>query len=165
MKLYVARHHFAGDYRHDDPRAERLRSLTAAGRMQARAVGNALRGKGVRPTVVLASPLARTIQTADIYGEILRAPVEPSDSLVPHMPVSRFLQKLGERGMRRVLVVGHHDNLSPAIAELLDGETAPDDDLLMGEARGYDLDRSAGTLDEVFRITPKDLGLADLGAR
>lgn len=161
MKLWLARHGYAGDYL-TDPQAERQRPLTPAGRVAVRAVGANLRARGERPKVILASPLRRTMQTADILGDVLGAPVEPFPPLVPHLPVAHVLRKLAARELRRVLVVGHTDNLSPAAAELLDLEVVPPaDELRLAEVRGYDLDRKTGHATERFRLAPADLGLPD----
>lgn len=162
MKLWLARHGFAGDYS-PDPAAERARELTPGGRLVVRAVATALRARGdVRPKVILSSPLRRTMQTADVLGSVLGAPVEPLPALVPHLPVAHVIRKLAAREMRRVMLVGHTDNLSPASAELLDLDVVPPaDEFRIAEVRGYDLDRKSGHATERFRLSPTDLGLPD----
>lgn len=55
--------------------------LNEKGKAQARALGQALKGRGI--TRIISSPLLRTKQTADIVSQVLGVPVVPHEGLKP----------------------------------------------------------------------------------
>lgn len=155
MKLWLVRHCDAGDHS-SDPRVERTRPLTDAGRKQAWAVANRLLALGAAPRVILASPYARTTETADVLGRVLGARVAHEDALQPDRPLERFLARavLADDGLRRVMLVGHSDNLGPLLRAL--GHDRADAKLGKGEARHLRVDRDARLRGEVYRVAPPD---------
>jgi phosphohistidine phosphatase len=133
VRLTLIRHGDAGD---DAPRDED-RALTKRGRAEGRRVGRALARRGVRFSAVVASPLVRAVQTAEIVVGAMeqRVRVTISDTLVPEGPAQKvvtFLEKLEEADVRSVALVAHEPILSRLAALLLGVERFPP--LRKGEA-------------------------------
>ena len=99
------------------------RHLTAAGREQARALGDRMRWYDCAPTHVWSSPLVRAVQTAELVvtGLQCTAAVEVMPSLAPDGVVRDVVAAL--RALPAdvaVLVVGHEPSLSAIGALLID---------------------------------------------
>lgn len=170
MKIWIMRHGDAGEDA-ADPEEERDRPLSAEGIEQVSAVARALAAKDVRPKVVVASDYARTAETADLVGKILGVKVALTSALAPHLPARPVLEDLlADENSKRVLVVGHHDNLVPGLSEM-GGDFSPvegaddvydgDDDcpeLAKGECVRLKFDRGSGTWTAVDRVRPDDVG-------
>jgi phosphohistidine phosphatase len=112
MRLVIVRHAEAAP---GDP--DELRSLTPAGREQARALGDRLRTEGVQPDAVVTSPLLRARETAAALGF-----GEPTvdERLAPGArPADMRDTALGRGGT--VLVVGHQPDCGQAAAALAGG--------------------------------------------
>jgi len=116
MKVVLVRHAEAAP---GDP--DELRTLTPAGHEQARALGEQLRADGVRPDVVLSSPLLRARETAaDLgFGE-----PEPLEQLSPGATADDVRAAVEGRG-DTVVVVGHQPDCSRITAALRGGEESP----------------------------------------
>ncbi|HEY6878033.1 MAG TPA: histidine phosphatase family protein [Polyangiales bacterium] len=109
--------------RHAEAVAERAglddsaRWLTKAGRAQARDVAERVRDQGLMPTRIVASPRVRTVQTAELFAQVLgfRSTVEIVPSLsytVPAEQAARDLSAYPEDEL--VAAFGH----MPTIAEI-----------------------------------------------
>jgi phosphohistidine phosphatase len=124
VRVTLIRHAEAGD---DAPRDE-SRALTVKGRADARRLGRALDGRGVRFSLVITSPLVRAVQTAEIVAAAVkyRRRVMASDLLLPEGPVSKVVAFLrsaaGENG---VALVAHEPILSALVAALTDRARYP----------------------------------------
>jgi phosphohistidine phosphatase len=116
VRLVLIRHAEAAPGSPDE-----LRKLTEAGRTQARALGERLRGEGIRPDAVLSSPLLRAVQTAEALG--FGAP-EADDRLAPGMTAAAVRAVVEERG-GTIVVVGHQPDCSRIAAALTGGEEPP----------------------------------------
>lgn len=116
MKVVLVRHAEAAP---GDP--DELRTLTSAGHEQARALGDQLRADGVRPDVVLSSPLLRARETAaDLgFGE-----PEPHEQLSPGATADDVRAAVHGRG-ETVVVVGHQPDCSRITAALRGGDEPP----------------------------------------
>src|SRR5215831_16069107 len=120
MRLTLIRHGDAGD---DAPRDED-RALTKRGRAEGRRVGRALARRGVRFSAVVASPLVRAVQTAEILVAAMeqRVRVTVSDVLVPEgkpQNVVTFLDSMAEPAAKSVALVAHEPILSRVAALVL----------------------------------------------
>jgi len=119
VQLFVVRHADAAPGEPDE-----LRRLTAEGRDQARTLGERLAGQGIRPDVVLTSPLLRARETgAAIAGE-LGCESEPSDFLGPGATAAELRAAVAGRG-ETVIVVGHQPDCGRIAAELGNGTEPP----------------------------------------
>lgn len=110
MELLLIRHAQAESHRFDDA----ARVLTEKGELQARSVGQFLHAQKLVPEVVLASPLVRSTQTAELFCQEcgLDAPViEPW--LACGMRPNRALAELkAYTEFERVAIVGHEPDFS-----------------------------------------------------
>jgi len=113
MKLVLVRH---ADAAPGDP--DELRALTPEGHEQARKLGEQLRADGVRPDVVLSSPLLQARQTAADLGF---GDPEPLEELAPGATAEAVKSAIAARG-ETVVVVGHQPDCSRITAALRGGE-------------------------------------------
>ena len=112
MRLFLVRHAEAAPGEPDE-----LRPLTEAGRETARALGNRLAADGVRPDVVLSSPLLRARETATEIARATGAEAEANDQLAPGATTDDIRAAIAGRG-ETVLVVGHQPDCGQVAAEL-----------------------------------------------
>jgi phosphohistidine phosphatase len=118
--LYFLRHGKAGHGDPSDPNDD-VRRLTDAGAAELRAAAPLWRRLNLRPDVVLASPLPRARQTADLFVEgvgMKRDPIE-DDRLRPGADWSDMAQAIADhRDARRLMLVSHEPDLSEAVSLL-----------------------------------------------
>jgi phosphohistidine phosphatase len=98
MRLVIVRHAEAAPGEPDE-----LRSLTAQGREQARALGELLRAVGIAPDLVVTSPLLRARETA---AALELGEPETDERLAPGASPEDIRDVAWGRG-ETVLVVGH----------------------------------------------------------
>jgi phosphohistidine phosphatase len=115
VRVFLVRHAKAAQGMPDE-----LRALTPDGRQQARDLGERLAASGVRPAVVLTSPLVRARQTAAELAAALDAPAEPDERLAPGATVADLRAAVAGRG-DPVVVVGHQPDCG-RIAAAITGE-------------------------------------------
>ncbi len=116
MILYFLRHGKAGS-----PRASNddSRELTDAGRAALRAAAHVWSRLNLRPDVVLSSPLARAMQTAELFCEAVGGSPTVDDRLRPGASWGDLGRAMAAHpDARRVMFVGHEPDLSAAIVEL-----------------------------------------------
>jgi phosphohistidine phosphatase len=98
----------------DDPKlSDHARPLNARGKASARAVGEAMRARGLNPDLVLVSSARRTLQTLEALQPWSRTPlVEPMDALylASASAMLDVLHLVTER-MATVLVIAHNPGL------------------------------------------------------
>lgn len=151
------RHGFAGE-KERDPAKERERSLTPEGRSTVLAIAKEMESAGEVPEHIFASPYARTTETADIVGKVFGLRVDIIDHFSPNRPCLHGLEEVVECDeLKRVLVVGHEDNLDPMMQELGDDW----DDLVMGEVRRVKMDRKSYEWKLRWALKPSDVGRKD----
>jgi phosphohistidine phosphatase len=112
MRLVIVRHAEAAPGAPDE-----LRTLTPAGKQQARELGTRLRAQLGEPDAVLTSPLLRARETAQALG--LGAP-EPDERLAPGATADTVREAVKGRG-ETVVVVAHQPDCSQIAAALGDG--------------------------------------------
>ena len=123
MDLYIVRHAIAverGDpaYPWDDDRP-----LTPEGIHKFRLAARGLEKLEVRPERILASPLIRARQTAEILRDAVQPhlEIEYSPHLKPDADFGEALGAVAVLGAKSVAVVGHEPHLSGFAAYLLSG--------------------------------------------
>jgi phosphohistidine phosphatase len=116
MRLVLIRHADAAPGTPDE-----LRSLTAEGHEQARRLGEELRAEGIKPDVVLSSPLLRARETA---RDLRFGPPESHDALAPGATADGVRAAVAGRG-ETVVVVGHQPDCG-RIAAAITGGDEPD---------------------------------------
>jgi len=135
-----------------------LRPLTEDGERVMYAEARAMRARGLRPDVIITSPLARARRTAEIVADELGLRDRLIDDVrLAHGFDARALAKVvaGHADAAHVLVVGHEPEFSVTVAQLIGGGRL---DMKKGglarvDVRGPDLD--GGVL--VWLLTPAQL--------
>jgi len=119
LRVYVLRHGIAEDAAPGG--SDAARALTPAGKQKLRTVLDRARVAGVRPSIILTSPLKRALQTAEIARAVLgvKAELVTTTALAPSGTPQRIWGEIRERGSEQVLISGHEPLLSQAVAFLL----------------------------------------------
>lgn len=120
MELYLFRHGIADPGKPGSPDSER--QLTSEGRRKAAEVVKLAREAGVKPSLILSSPYARAVQTAEVAAEGLgyEERIILSAALVPHgTPQDVWAEIRDYRDEPAVLIAGHEPLLSQLTAWLL----------------------------------------------
>jgi phosphohistidine phosphatase len=121
LELYLVRHGVAAERGENYP-DDSKRPLTNGGIKRLQEQAKALNALEVGFDHIIASPLVRTKQTADVLAEGLasKPSVGTSDSLAPAGTPAAVFQELG-RHMRtaRIALVGHEPNLGELAARLI----------------------------------------------
>jgi phosphohistidine phosphatase len=115
VRVYLVRHAEAGPGEPDE-----VRQLTPAGREQARELGMRLAAEGVRPDVVLTSPLLRARETGELVARALGSLWEFDERLAPGATADAVRATVAERG-DVVVVVGHQPDCGQIAAALTSG--------------------------------------------
>jgi phosphohistidine phosphatase len=124
MELLIVRHAIACERNARRWPDDGARPLTPRGALRARRAATGLKALGARPVRVLASPLARTRQTAAILTQYAGWPKAiPCPLLVPGGSPQELLALLARTRGQRIAVVGHQPDLGRLIAVCLPGST------------------------------------------
>lgn len=117
MILYLLRHAEAEVLAVSDS----ARRLTPKGEAQAERVGKFCRRHGIEPSVILASPVTRAMQTAKIVGKILAAAelIETPWAACGMDPFDTVPKLEGYAKLPSVMLVGHQPDLGALAAVLL----------------------------------------------
>jgi phosphohistidine phosphatase len=115
MQLYLVRHAEAAPGNPDEHRA-----LTEEGKQAARALGMRLRAIGAKPSVVLASPLRRSWETAAALAIALNVEMVEDERLRPGMTLEKLKDAIRDRG-ESLVVVGHQPDCSQIVAAVTGG--------------------------------------------
>lgn len=118
-RIHLVRHAHAGeaiDWTGDDA----LRPLTGKGRAQSHRLGAFLEAHGVRPDVIVSSPLVRAQQTAEIIATTLGMSVRTDGRLGGGFGKSELWALLDDLGAREPMLVGHDPDFSALLAYLID---------------------------------------------
>ena len=121
LELYLIRHGVAAERGEEFP-DDSKRPLTNAGISRLRKEVKALDALGVGFDHIIASPLVRTRQTADIFAESLKAKpsMSQSDALAPAGTSSAVIQELAKHMRKgRIALVGHEPNIGELAARLI----------------------------------------------
>jgi len=114
--LVLMRHGVAED---DNPGGDSARRLTDEGLARAGMAALGLVALGVRPDVVITSPLVRCRQTAELVAGAAGCPLEHDDRLAPGMSTSDLLEIVVEHPHCEVLLAcSHQPGLTYALDDL-----------------------------------------------
>jgi phosphohistidine phosphatase len=117
VELYLLRHAHAGnpdEWTGDDSD----RPLSAKGRRQAERLGRFLAELGFVPDVILTSPKARALQTAELVAGALGVRFETDNRLGGRLEIDLLSALVEDAGGNRVMVVGHDPDFSDLCASL-----------------------------------------------
>jgi phosphohistidine phosphatase len=120
VELALLRHGVAEDA--DPEGGDEARALTPDGAQRMRWAAAGMASLGLRPEVVLTSPLIRCRETADIVVDAVGGEVVADDRLKPGMGLDELAGAVAiVPEAARVMVCGHQPDLSQVAAELLGG--------------------------------------------
>jgi phosphohistidine phosphatase len=156
MELIILRHGTAEEFSAD---GDAGRALVPEGHEQARRAGALLKAAGIKPDLVLTSPLVRARETAADFCEALgmEEPVVQS-WLASGMRAAEALAELRAFAhFQRIAIVGHEPDLSSLIETLL-GTPAPSIEMKKGAIAGIALSDSGHRGRLRFLIPPKLAG-------
>jgi phosphohistidine phosphatase SixA len=168
VKVFLVRHADAGDVETPPGQPDPDPPLLPSGKSAIETLASHMRESGDVPTVVYASPLRRTRQTAKILADELGLPaVRIEDGLAPTRhkgpAFSAVMKKLtSDESLKRICVVSHHDSIREGLTALNFADKDDVDPIAKGELRILDIDRKTGKWKERGRCLPSDLGLDDL---
>jgi phosphohistidine phosphatase len=119
LRIYILRHGIAEDARPGGSDASR--ALTPEGKQKLRNVLARASAAGVRPSVILTSPLKRAVQTAEIAAAVLKVDQESiqTNALVPPSSPPRVWTEIRSHRVDELLIAGHEPLLSRVAAFLL----------------------------------------------
>jgi phosphohistidine phosphatase len=101
------------------------RRLTVAGRKRMRLVAKAIAKMNPRFDAILASPLVRSRQTADLVAEAcgFKKDLVETKCLLPNANPEEILHELGRLGAEAVLLVGHQPHFGKLAGRLASGRS------------------------------------------
>lgn len=120
MRLFFLRHGIAEDTH--GTIMDYDRALTEEGRSQLHQSARALQRLGVKPDVILTSPLIRAAQTAEIVAPILGARVETANELQPGCVLDDLQRLLRRYNHETIMIVGHEPDFSSMAARLINAD-------------------------------------------
>lgn len=119
LRIYILRHGIAEDAPAGGSDADR--ALTQEGKQKLRRVLERARDAGVRPDVILTSPLKRADETAALAAGVLNVKREliKTKALLPGGSAERVWNEIRAQNADEVLLAGHEPLLSRVVAFLL----------------------------------------------
>jgi phosphohistidine phosphatase len=156
MDVYFLRHASAG-VSVTDRKADEKRPLDALGVEQCSRIGRVLTAIGLKPDVILSSPLTRAMQTAARVASELgyQDSVILEKALRPEADYEQFQAVLRRHSKREtIVVVGHNPNLSEFLSLLVTQQnTDAAIELKKGAVAKVDLKKRSAALE--WLLTPK----------
>lgn len=124
MELWIVRHGIAIERGAPGVKSDDERWLTEEGKERTREVAKGLAALGVKPALLLTSPLVRARETAEILAEELGVKkVQETDSLRPGFAMTDLCDAILAAGAPdAVLIVGHEPDLGELISTLVWGD-------------------------------------------
>ena len=166
MELYFIRHAIAEPLGKGNKFSDEKRALTEEGRSRTREAAKALGKLDVEFDLILTSPLARAVETAEILAGgmgVSRKDIRPTPGLAPGVSAEALLAEIkGLSGVESVAAVGHQPDLSNLISKIiLDDAGTASIQLKNGSVCCIDVTETVPRLrgELVWLLTPKHLRL------
>jgi phosphohistidine phosphatase len=125
MELYIIRHAIAQQLGSKNDFLDEKRVLTAEGRAAMKRAARGLRALGVEFDLIITSPLARALETAEIIADAVglsKKDVEQSEHLAPGGSTDELFAEIKRRaGAESVALVGHQPDLGNLISTITVG--------------------------------------------
>lgn len=126
MRIFLVRH---GEADADSPEGlgDEARALTAKSRAATANHFAALAERIGSVSLILTSPLVRTVQTAQLLATVIKheGPLRAHRSLLPDMPVGAVEPLLTEHAGQNIILVGHQPSMGALAAHLLGMQSFP----------------------------------------
>lgn len=146
MRLYVIRH---GKAERDSATGrDEDRPLKPKGIRQSQWLGEQLAAAGKqKPELIVASPLARAVDTARAIHQAVRCPLEFADALSTHSTTSEILKLIErKRSIGSLVIVGHNPLLEEVVAAIIANGSAEPPVMQTGAAAVIDIKANASLL-------------------
>ena len=159
MRVYIMRHGIAMDRTNPKAPTDAERPLTAEGMQKTRAAALGLKELGVKPDMLITSPLVRAAQTAEIVAEALGYSPEKirvSDTLKPSVNPAEVMKEIEHLKSREVMCFGHGPHVDGLIA-LLAGARGPFSELKKSGVACFEHEAAHGKWRMVWLLSPKML--------
>jgi phosphohistidine phosphatase len=140
MEIYFLRHANAGRPKINREKDEQ-RPLDKVGIEQCHVVGRALASLGVKPDVIISSPLVRARETASIVADEIghREKIVLDDAMRPDAEYSDFQQLLARyKSADTIMVVGHNPSETGFLNRLVTGNSSEAIELKKGAVARID---------------------------
>ncbi|TWT46777.1 SixA phosphatase family protein [Botrimarina hoheduenensis] len=124
MKVFIARHAWAGNYGDSAWPDDSQRPLTAEGVERYRAVVDTLAERGLIPERIATSPYVRCRQTAELIAAATGAPIDDLPSLAPGADLATLIEWTESTGTESVCWVGHNPDVEILTAALIGDRNA-----------------------------------------
>ena len=162
MELYLIRHALAQQLGLKNDFTDEKRTLTSEGRDRMREVARGLRRLGVQVDLLLTSPLARAVETAEIVADALglsKKEVISTDKLAPGGSADELFAEIKSHGVESVALVGHQPDLGEIIAKIIQAHSKLSIDLKKGSICCLNVVETVPSLrgQMVWLMTPKQL--------
>jgi phosphohistidine phosphatase len=122
MRLYLVRHGVAVDRDEPDCPPDTERPLTPKGMKKTHAAALGLFALGVKPDAVLTSPWLRSVQTAEIFCEVIgfsSSKIVRVDALKGTSTPAELFRELAKMKAKEVVCFGHEPHLHLVIGQVL----------------------------------------------
>jgi phosphohistidine phosphatase len=128
MELYVIRHAIAQPLGQKNDFMDEKRALTSEGRERMREVAGGLRRLNLEFDLILTSPLARAVETAEILAATLglnKKEIELTDNLMPNASTDELFAEVKRHpGAESIALVGHQPDLGGIISKIVQGNSS-----------------------------------------
>ena len=154
MELYFLRHGEA------EPAApggtDDARQLTDRGRQETLAVAQALHRAGVRPEVILTSPLLRARQTGEALEEVFGVSARVEERLRSGCTLGDLQEVLADRPEARFVLVGHQPDVSRMVGRLIGDARVKMQTSCLARVEAEQVEPGGGTL--IWLLSPQVAG-------
>jgi len=154
MELYFLRHGEA------EPAApggtDDARQLTDRGRQETLAVAQALHRAGVRPEVILTSPLLRARQTGEALEEVFGVSARVEERLRSGCTLGDLQEVLADRPEARFVLVGHEPDVSRMVGRLIGDARVKMQTSCLARVEAEQVEPGGGTL--IWLLSPQVAG-------
>lgn len=163
VRIYLVRHSVPSDEVDDDGQPLPDPPLTDEGREIVANLAQWMLDKGEVPNSILASPMLRTQETAEILRDAFGLPdITTKQSLGPNQSIRKMVVKVAQdKSMTRTMLVSHHETNAHGQRVLNLEPWAHFDMFAQGEMRVLKVDRKSGEWKEHNRVLPSDLAGRD----
>ena len=154
MELYFLRHGEA------EPAApggtDDARQLTERGRQDTRLVAQALQRAGLRPEVILTSPLLRARQTGEALEEVFGVSARVEERLRSGCTLGDIQEVLADRPEARFVLVGHEPDVSRMVGRLIGDARVKMQTSCVARVEAEQVEPGGGTL--IWLLSPQVAG-------
>ena len=166
MELFVIRRAIAEPLGKENDFSDEKRALTVEGRNRMREVVKGLVKLGVEFDLIMTSPLARAVETAEIVATgvgLSKKEIKQSGNLAPGAPAEQLFAEIkSHAGAEAIALIGHQPDLGGLISRITQSDGGPVSiQLKKGGVCCLNVTETVPTLrgDMVWLLTPRQLRL------